>query len=104
MTGREPNVAAAPEPPAAPEWMTSARWPRTHLIVGASARFVGSTTQTYRMTACGRRVRVERLEPGVATKDRCDRCRANAPGRDLLAELHKSLTTCPTTSKESRDG
>lgn len=70
------------EETAVPAWMTSARWPRAHLIVGASATWLGSVTESYRMTACGRRVRVERLDPeftGIDTQDRCECCRGKAP-------------------------
>lgn len=64
------------------EWLTSKRWGQSHLIRSDSwARFIGSTTETYRSTACGRTVRFERLEPepiGIDTQGRCPICRRHA--------------------------
>lgn len=71
-----------------PAWMTSSRWSVSHVVKDGEVTFIGAATETYRMTACGRRVRVERLEPeptGIDTIHRCPKCLVHAPNHGLGA-------------------
>ena len=58
------------------EWAKRARWPKSHFVRGdGRASFNGVVVA---LTACGRHVTVNQLDPeptGIDTVNRCERCR-----------------------------